>query len=224
MAKFSIKEETAKALSVEPALIPERLRNRLNGYLRNDTIPKAMIGEAPTTSESHNYTPKPIKQGNQTYLRNIVFLDTLFDDPKVVKSLILNDYEKDERNQCLQDFQQLNIAKLDLLKSMLPMQESILNFLQRDDIDWNTEEIPYPYTEGRYASPLIAANLNQSHDLSIYDQALKHFLNKDYRQALNLIESHQDQFISSDTSLLRVLIEHKYAEYKEYAEYLANFS
>lgn len=224
MAKQSIKSETAKALGISAAYIPDRLRNRLNGYLRNKTIPKAMIEEAPKTSESHKYNPKPIKQGNHTYLRNIVFLDTLFDDPTLVKKIILNEHTETERKQCLKELEQLNIAKLDLLKSMLPMQESILNFLQRDDIDWNTEEIPYPYAEGRYASPLIAANLNQSHDLNTYDQTLKHFLNKDYRQALDLIENNQDQFISSETSLLRVLIEQKYAEYKEYAEYLANFT
>jgi len=223
MAKQSIKSETAKALGISPSYIPDRLRNRLNGYLRNNTIPKAMIEEAPKTSESHKYNPKPIKQGNHTYLRNIVFLDTLFDDPTLVKKIILNEHTETERKQCLKDLEQLNITKLDLLKSMLPMQETILSFLQRKDIDWNTEEVPYPYQDGHNASPLIAVSLSHDRDLSIYDRTLKHFFNKDYRQALDLIQSHPDEFLSNDTSLLRIMIEQKYSEYQEYANYLANF-
>lgn len=224
MASQSVKYETAKALGINPAYIPECLRNRLNGYLRNKTIPESMIAEVPSSTESHNYNPKPIRQGNHTYLRNVVFLDTLFDDPKIVKKIILKKYSEEERKQVLQELKQLHIAKLDLLKSTLPMQDAILSFLQRDDIDWNKEEVPYPYQEGHNASPLIAVNLSHERDLSIYDQTLKYFLNKDYRQALDLIKSHPNEFSDSDSSLLRIVIEQKYAEYQEYADYLASFT
>lgn len=224
MASQSVKYATAKALDINPAYIPECLRNRLNGYLRNKTIPETMIAEAPSSSDSHNYSPKPIRQGNHTYLRNVVFLDTLFDDPKIVKKIILNKYSEEERKQVLHELKQLHIAKLDLLKSTLPMQDSILSFLQRDDIDWNKEEVPYPYQEGYNASPLIAVNLSHERDLSIYDQTLKCFLNKDYRQALDLVKSHPNEFIDSETSLLRIVIEQKHSEYQEYANYLAQFS
>ena len=101
MADTSIKGVTAAALGVSPALIPERLRNRLNGYIRNKTIPKSMIATVPSTSESISYTPKPIQSGSQTYLRNVVILDTLFDDPKLVKKLMLNKLNNDEVNQCI---------------------------------------------------------------------------------------------------------------------------
>lgn len=224
MASQSVRYATAKALGISPAYIPECLRNRLNGYLRNKTIPEAMIAEVPSSSDSHNYSPKPIRQGNHTYLRNVVFLDTLFDDPKIVKKIVLNKYSEEERKQVILGLKNLHIAKLDLLKSMIPMQDVILSFLQRGDIDWNSEEVPYPYQEGHNASPLIAANLSHERDLSIYDQTLKHFLNKDYRQALDLIESHPNEFIDSDSSLLRIVIEQKYTEYQEYADYLASFT
>ena len=224
MADTSVKGVTAFALGVSPALIPERLRNRLNGYIRNKTIPKSMIEDVPETTESVSYTPKPIQPGSHTYLRNIVILDTLFDDPKLVKQLMLNELKGKKLDKCLKDFLQLNTAKLDLLKSMLPMQENILSFLKKTNIDWYNEELPYPYADGEYASPLIAANLSQDTDLSVYDEALKFFLLKQYKEALLLIESQPSQFTSSESFLLKSILLQKKTQYSEYADYLEKFS
>jgi hypothetical protein len=224
MASNSVKGATARALGVSPVLIPERLRNRLNGYLWYKTIPQSIIDDAPEAGESVNYTPKPIQSGSHTYLRNIVILDTLFDDPKLVKQLMLNELKGKKLDDCLTGFLQLNAAKLDLLKSMQPMQESILSFLKKTDIDWHKEELPYPYTDGEYASPLIAANLNQDTDLSVYDEALKFFLSKKYKEALQLIENQPSHFTSSESSLLKSILMQKKAEHTEYADYLAKFS
>lgn len=215
----SIRKETARALGVDYNLIPERLRNRLNGYVKNETIPAYMVDEVPADSESHQYTPKPITSGNHTYLKNLVFLDTLFDDTKIVKGLILNQYDYKKRRKCLEDFQRESIARLDLLKSMLPMLDSVLDFLAQDNIDWNQDELPYPYTD----SQLLSANLNQSFDLSIYDQALKSLLNKDLKSAHQLLQEHPTHFANADSMHLKCLIEQRYAEYQEYAEYLASF-
>ena len=219
MAKNSIKDATALALGISPAYIPEGLRNKLNGYVKSGTIPSSMIDGVPLTSESHVYTPKPIISGNQTYLRNIVYLDTLFDQPKVVRGLITNTFDEKQRSNLLADLQKLNAAKLETLKSMLPVQDEIIEFLKREDIDWNTEQLPYPFEGGPNASPLIAANLSLASDLSIYDQTLKCFLNKDYRKAYDLVQENPAQFLTSDTSLLSIIINQKYAEYQEYAEY-----
>jgi hypothetical protein len=153
-----------------------------------------------------------------------VILDTLFDDPKLVKQLMLNELKGKKLDDCLTGFLQLNAAKLDLLKSMQPMQESILSFLKKTDIDWHKEELPYPYTDGEYASPLIAANLNQDTDLSVYDEALKFFLSKKYKEALQLIENQPSHFTSSESSLLKSILMQKKAEHTEYADYLAKFS
>ena len=217
----SIKKAAARALGVSHALIPERLRNRLNGYLKKGIIPDSMIAAIPETSDSRDYTPKPIRQGNEVYLRNLVYLDTLFDDTKVVEKLILDKFTTKDRHQCLEDFKKLNIAKHKLLKSMLPMQDEVISFLEREDIDWATEEMPYPYVE--YASPLIAANLVKDEELSTYDQALKCFLDRDLRGGLDLISNNPSQFTSADAALLKQMINREYAQYKEYADYLASF-
>ncbi len=223
MAKNSIKDATALALGISPVYIPEGLRNKLNGYVKSGTIPSSMIDEVPLSSESHVYTPKPITNGNQTFLRNIVYLDTLFDQPKIVRGLITNKFDEKQRLKLLVDLQNLNAAKLDTLKSMLPVQDEIIEFLKREDIDWNTEQLPYPFEGGPNASPLIAANLSFASDLSIYDQTLKSFLSKDYRKAYDLVQNNLEQFLTSEASLLSIIINQKYAEYQEYAEYLASF-
>jgi len=220
MAGNSINAMAAQALGISKDLIPERLRNRLNGYIRNETIPNCMIEATPDTSESRDYTVKPIKDGTQTYLRNIVILDTLFDDPKLVKKLILNKLKTNTREESLFNLKQVNAAKLDLLQSMEPMLHKIHNFLNRDDIDWVNEEIPYPYDDGAYSSPLIAANLAHDRNPSVYDQALSLYYTESYAKALQLIKSNPKAFISNDTSLLRITLEKKLAVHQEYYDYL----
>ncbi|MCZ2722359.1 hypothetical protein O1D97_12160 [Marinomonas sp. 15G1-11] len=215
----SIRKETAIALGIDHSLIPERLRNRLNGYLKNGTIPKSMINDVPETSESHQYTPRPIANGNQVFLRNLVFLDTLFDDTKAVKCFIHNSYTPSQRADFLNIFQRESIAKLELFKSLIPMLDTVLEFLKQDSIDWNVDELPCPYKD----SKLMVANLSLRHDLSIYDQALKFLLNQDLRNAYQLLHDNPEQFSNADAMHLKVLIEQRYAEYSEYAEYLKNF-
>lgn len=215
----SIKKEAAIALGIDHSLIPERLRNRLNGYLKNGTIPSHMVNDVPETSESHQYRPRPIVDGNQVFLRNLVFLDTLFDDTKAVKGFIHNSYTHLQRTEFLYNFQRESIAKLELFKSLIPMLDSVLEFLKQDSIEWNVDELPCPYTDTK----LMVANLSLRHDLSIYDQTLKYLLNQDLRNAYQLLQDNPEQFASTDARLLRTLIEHRYAEYSEYAEYLKNF-
>ncbi|AWY01092.1 hypothetical protein A8139_14720 [Marinomonas primoryensis] len=215
----SIKKETAIALGIDHSLIPERLRNRLNGYLDNGTIPRSMVNDVPHTSESHKYTPRPIVDGNQVFLRNLVFLDTLFDDTKAVKRFIHNSYTHTEREEFLNTFHRESIAKLELFKSLIPMLDSILDFLEQDNIDWNVDELPCPYTNTK----LMVANLSLKHDLSIYDQTLKYLLNQDLRNAHQLLQDNPEQFANADAIHLKTLIEQRYAEYSEYAEYLKNF-
>jgi hypothetical protein len=215
----SIKQETAIALGIDHSLIPERLRNRLNGYLKNKTIPSSLIDNVPETSESHKYTPRPIINGNQVFLRNLVFLDTLFDDTKAVKRFIHNSYTHTEREEFLNTFHRESIAKLELFKSLIPMLDSVLDFLKQDNIDWNVDELPCPYTNTK----LMVANLSLKHDLSIYDQTLKYLLNQDLRNAHQLLQDNPEQFANVDAIHLKTLIEQRYAEYSEYAEYLKNF-
>ncbi len=224
MAGNSVNAIAAQALGISKDLIPERLRNRLNGYIRNETIPNSMIEAAPDTSESRDYTVKPIKDGTQTYLRNIVILDTLFDDPKLVKKLILNKLKTNTREESLFNLKKVNASKLDLLQSMEPMLHEIHEFLNRDDIDWVNEEIPYPYEDGAYSSPLISANLAHAPDSSVYDQALGFFYSKSYAKALQLINSNPEAFISNDTCLLRIILEEKQTTHQEYADHLAKYS
>tara|TARA_R110001632_G_scaffold160827_2_gene279190 strand:+ start:1899 stop:2555 length:657 start_codon:yes stop_codon:yes gene_type:complete len=215
----SIKKETAIALGIDHSLIPERLRNRLNGYLDNGTIPRSMVNDVPHTSESHKYTPRPIVDGNQVFLRNLVFLDTLFDDTKAVKCFIRNSYTHTQRTEFLSTFHRESIAKLELFKSLIPMLDSVLDFLKQDNIDWNVDELPCPYTNTK----LMIANLSLRHDLSIYDQTLKYLLNQDLRNAHQLLQDNPEQFANADAIHLKTLIEQRYAEYSEYAEYLKNF-
>ncbi len=222
MAGNSINAMTAKALGISKSLIPEKLRLRLYGY--RNLIPDSMLGAAPDSSESRSYEKKTIKDSSETFLRNIVILDTIFDDPKIVKQLIQNKLQKDTREESLLNLKRINAAKLDLLQSMGPMLNDIYHFLSRDNINWINEEIPYPYEDGAYSSPLIAANLAHDTDPSIYDQALSLYYSKSYAAALQVINNKPVEFVGIDTSLLRVILEEKQAVHQEYADYLANFN
>ena len=224
MTGKSVNAVAAEALGISATLIPNKLRNRLNGYIRNKAIPESMIETASNTSQSREYEKKPIKDGSQTYLRNIVILDTLFDDPKIVKKLVLNTLKKKDREKSLFNLQYINAAKLNLLQSMGPMMSEIQDFLTRDDIDWKKEVIPYPYEDGAYSSPLIAANLLQDANPSIYDQALSHYYYKDYTAALQVVNNYPEEFMGPETSLLRIILEEKQATHQEYADYLATFN
>jgi hypothetical protein len=80
----SIAAVASRALGIEQKFLPECLRNRLNYYVKDNSLKKQLLDESDKDSESIKYTSRPVRAGNKTYIRNLVILDTLFEDKKIV--------------------------------------------------------------------------------------------------------------------------------------------
>lgn len=210
----SIAAVACQALGIQTSLLPERLRNRLNYYVRDKNLNPKLLDQQDVNSESVDYVPKPIKAGNQTLVRNLIILDTLFEDKKLVVNW-LNGKEMDA--VIFERFANEWKAKKILFQALDKRVADLRLFLLNKEKDWSQDEIPYPFTEGKYSSmEMIADSIEFDANASTYDLALKAVIKGEFGTLGKLITDNPNDFISEHGEWLVQLYHSKKAEYEEY--------
>lgn len=211
----SIAAVACQALGIDRNLLPERLRSRLNYYVKDKNLKAKLLDEADKKSESVDYVPKPIKAGNHTFIRNLVILDTLFED----KKLVVNWLNGEKINtESFDQFAREWRAKKLLFQALDKRIGDLRLFLSDENIDWSKDEIPYPFSEGQYTSlEMIANTIEFDTHSSPYDLALKAVLEGEFGVLGKLITTNQDAFTSEQGQWLVTLYNTKKAEYEEYS-------
>ena len=217
----SIAAIACQALGIDRNLLPERLRSRLNYYVRDKNLKAKLLDQHDVNSESVDYVPKPIKAGNHTFIRNLVILDTLFEDKKLVVKW-LNGEEVDAAS--FDQFAHEWKAKKILFQALDKRVIDLRTFLLSNDKDWSQDEIPYPFNEGKYSSmEMIADSIEFDTDPSAYDLALQAVIKGEFGLLGNLITDNPNAFISEHGEWLVQLYYSKKAEYEEYSQLLNEF-
>lgn len=217
----SIAAVACQALGIERNFLPERLRSRLNYYVKDKNLKARLLDEQDLQSESVDYVPKPIKSGNHTFIRNLVILDTLFEDKKLVVNW-LNGEEIDAAS--FDRFASEWKAKKVLFQALDKRISDLRCFLLSDKKNWSKDEIPYPFNNGQYTSiDMIADSIEFDADPSAYDLALKAVLERQFVTLGKLITNNPSAFISVQGEWLIKLYHSKKAEYEEYAALLNKY-
>lgn len=211
----SIAAVACQALGIDRNLLPERLRSRLNYYVKDKNLKAKLLDEADKKSESVDYVPKPIKAGNHTFIRNLVILDTLFED----KKLVVNWLNGEKINtESFDQFAREWRAKKLLFQALDKRIGDLRLFLSDENIDWSKDEIPYPFSEGQYTSlEMIANTIEFDTHSSPYDLALKAVIEGEFGVLGKLITNNPNAFISEHGQWLVTLYNTKKAEYEEYS-------
>ena len=211
----SIAAVACQALGIDRNLLPERLRSRLNYYVKDKNLKAKLLDEADKKSESVDYVPKPIKAGNHTFIRNLVILDTLFED----KKLVVNWLNGEKINtESFDQFAREWRAKKLLFQALDKRIGDLRLFLSDENIDWSKDEIPYPFSEGQYTSlEMIANTIEFDTHSSPYDLALKAVIEGEFGVLGKLITNNPNAFISEQGQWLVTLYNTKKAEYEEYS-------
>lgn len=211
----SIAAVACQALGIDRNLLPERLRSRLNYYVKDKNLKAKLLDEADKESESVDYVPKPIKAGNQIFIRNLVILDTLFEDKKLVVKWLSGEKINTEN---FEQFAKEWKAKKILFHALDKRIGDLRLFLSDEHIDWSQDEIPYPFNEGQYSSlEMIANSIEFDTQSSPYDLALKAVIEGEFGVLGKLITKNPDAFISEHGQWLVTLYNTKKAEYEEYS-------
>ena len=210
----SIAAVACQALGIDRNLLPERLRSRLNYYVKDKNLKAKLLDEEDIKSESVDYVPKPIKAGNHTFIRNLVILDTLFED----KKLVVNWLNGEKINtESFDQFAKEWKAKKLLFQALDKRIGDLRLFLSDENIDWSKDEIPYPFSEGQYSSlEMIANTIEFDTHSSPYDLALKAVIEGEFGVLGKLITNNPNAFISEQGQWLVTLYNTKKAEYEEY--------
>lgn len=217
----SIAAVACQALGIDRNLLPERLRSRLNYYVKDKTLKAKLLDQQDVNSESVDYVPKPIKAGNHTFIRNLVILDTLFEDKKLVVNW-LNGKEVDAAS--FDQFASEWKAKKILFQALDKRVGDLRIFLLSNKKDWAQDEIPYPFTEGKYSSmEMIADSIEFDANASAYDLALKAVIKGEFGTLGKLITDNPNDFISEHGEWLVQLYNSKKAEYEEYNQLLNKY-
>lgn len=217
----SIAAVACQALGIDRNLLPERLRSRLNYYVKDKNLKAKLLDQQDVNSESVDYVPKPIKAGNHTFIRNLVILDTLFEDKKLVVNW-LNGKEVDAAS--FDQFASEWKAKKILFQALDKRVGDLRIFLLSNKKDWAQDEIPYPFTEGKYSSmEMIAASIEFDPNASAYDLALKAVIKGEFGTLGKLITDNPNDFISEHGEWLVQLYNSKKAEYEEYNQLLNKY-
>lgn len=196
----SIAAVACQALGIDRNLLPERLRSRLNYYVKDKNLNAKLLDEADIKSESVDYVPKPIKAGNHIFIRNLVILDTLFEDKKLVVKW-LNGEKVNSEN--FEQFAKEWKAKKLLFQALDRRVGDLRLFLINKNIDWSQDEIPYPFSDGKYSSmELIANSIELDNQSSPYDLALKAVIDGEFGALGKLISNNPGAFISVPGILL----------------------
>jgi len=217
----SIAAVACQALGIDRNLLPERLRSRLNYYVKDKNLKAKLLDQQDVNSESVDYVPKPIKAGNHTFIRNLVILDTLFEDKKLVVNW-LNGKEVDAAS--FDQFASEWKAKKILFQALDKRIGDLRIFLLSNKKDWAQDEIPYPFTEGKYSSmEMIADSIEFDANASAYDLALKAVIKGEFGTLGKLITDNPNDFISEHGEWLVQLYNSKKAEYEEYNQLLNKY-
>lgn len=210
-----------EALGIQRNLLPERLRSRLNYYVKDKKLKTKLLDQKGVDSESEHYEPKPIKAGNHIFIRNLVILDTLFEDKKLVINW-LNGEEIDAVS--FDQFASEWKAKKILFQALDKRVTDLRAFLLSNDKDWSQDEIPYPFDEGKYSSmEMIAASIEFDENSSAFDLALKAVIQGQFGVLGDLIQNNPQAFISEHGEWLVQLYHSKKAEYEEYSQLLNKY-
>jgi len=210
----SIAAVAAKALGIEPKYLPERLRNRLNYYVKDNSLKARLLDESEPSSEAVRNTSRPIRAGNQNFVRNLVILDTLFEDKKLVVRWLNGGEISNEQLQHY--FTEWRAKKIlyQALESRLP---ELGDFFSQANINWSKDEIPYPFREGAFSSiELIADLITADNDPIPHDRAIKAVLTNQFGEVGRILEQYPDEFINGDWQWLNLLYQAKRKEYEEY--------
>jgi len=213
----SIAARTADALGIPLSKLPEKLRNSLNYYLKNTGIANILL-QPNNTLYSPHYQDRSISGRNEIFLRNLVLMDTLFDDKKkIVKWINGEQLSKGDLQSYFSQWQ----AKEHLYQSLTAKHTEISSFFQQSSIDWCTEQIPYPFNDGHFSSvDLISQNIAADPAPSLYDQALKLVIGNQYGQLGSLISNHQGYFSVAQYCWLSDLYKTKLQEHQELLDLL----
>lgn len=211
----SIAAVACQALGIDRNLLPERLRSRLNYYVKDKNLKAKLLDESDIKSESVDYVPKPIKAGNHVFIRNLVILDTLFED----KKLVVNWLNGEKINtESFDQFAKEWKAKKLLFQALDKRIGDLRLFLSDENIDWSKDEIPYPFNEGKYSSmEMIANSIEFDTQSSPYDLALKAVIEGEFGILGTLITNNPDAFISEHGQWIVNLYNVKKVEYEEYS-------
>ena len=217
----SIAAVACQALGIDRNLLPERLRSRLNYYVKDKKLKVKLLDEQDLKSESVDYIPKPIKAGNQVFIRNLVILDTLFEDKKLVVNW-LNGEKIDTLS--FDQFANEWKAKKILFQALDKRIVDLRRFLLSENIDWSQDEIPYPFSDGKYSSmEMIANSIELDVNSSAYDLALKAVIEGEFGALGTLIIDNPNAFVSEHGEWLVKLYYSKKAEYEEYSQLLNKY-
>jgi len=217
----SIAAVACQALGIERYLLPERLRARLNYYVKDKKLKAKLLDEPDVKSESVDYVPKPIKDGNHVFIRNLVILDTLFEDKKLVINWLNGEkIEADNFEKFANEWK----AKRILFQALDKHIGDLRLFLLNEEVDWTQDEIPYPFSDGKYSSmEMIANSIALDMDSSPYDLALKAVIEGEFGELGVLIIDHPEAFTSEHGEWLVKLYYSKKVEYEEYAQLLNKY-
>ncbi|MGB2742816.1 MAG: hypothetical protein WBC60_19910 [Cognaticolwellia sp.] len=217
----SIAAVASNALGIDQKFLPERLRNRLNYYVKDKSLKAQLLDESEPLSESVDYTPRPIRSGNNKFIRNLVILDTLFEDKKIVTSWINGGKISKEKLQ--QHFAEWRAKKMlyQALESRLPEFDA---FFSRDDINWVEDEIPYPFSDGEFSSVELITNvITADNNPSPYDSAIKAVITNQFGELGQILEQSSDEFRNGEGQWLNQLYIAKRKEYEEYSALLNKY-
>lgn len=218
----SIAAIACEALGIQRHLLPERLRSRLNYYVKDKNLKTKLLDQQDVNSESVEYVPKPIKPGNHTFIRNLVILDTLFEDKKLVVNW-LNGETMDAMS--FDQFASEWKAKKILFQALDKRVADLRIFLLSSKKNWSQDEIPYPFNEGMYSSmDMITDSIEFDTNPSAYDLALKAVIKGEFGVLGSLITDNPNAFISENGEWLVQLYYSKKAEYEEYSQLLNKYS
>jgi hypothetical protein len=210
----SIAVIASRALGIEQKLLPERLRNRLNYYVKDVSLKQQLLDEADIYSEADKYTPRPVRTGNKKFIRNLVILDTLFEDKKLVTKW-LNGAEIPQ-DKLEQHFTEWRAKKMlyQALESRLP---ELGEFLSKDNIDWVKDEIPYPFSNGEFTSVELIANvITADNNPSPYDSAIKAVITNQFGELREILKHASAEFVNGEGHWLHLLYQAKCVEYEPY--------
>jgi hypothetical protein len=217
----SIAAIACQALGVERKFLPERLRDRLNYYVKDKSLKTRLLDKKDENSEAVNYVPKPIKAGNHTFIRNLIILDTLFEKKElVVDCLNGGGFDPIRFEQFVNEWK----AKKLLFQALDKRIPDLRDFLLNKKKDWSQDDIPYPFSDGKFSSTDMIANaIDFDTESSAYDLALKAVIDGEFGTLGTIILENPNAFASGHGEWLVQLYNSRKAEYEEYNAFLNKF-
>lgn len=218
----SIAAVAAKALDIDKKMLPEKLRSRLNYYVKDKALKSLFIDEEQVYSEANKYTSRPVRSGNLNFVRNLIFLDILFEDKKKIVDWLVNGNALSKKD--LKEYY-LEWKHKKQLYQKLDSQISVLDtFFSKKDIDWRNEKVPYPFSGNEFNSTeLIIESISADSNPSSYDQAIKALINNEYAQLKLVLDQASESFINGEGKWLRLLYDAKLKEFEDYHSLLKKY-